>query len=126
METYVSFFRYAPAAWDRMVAEPGDRGEAASRLIEAMGGHMRGFWWMFGEWDGLCVYQVPETVTAAAMTAAMLTSRVLAGVQTHRLIDAGEARAALERAHDAQQAIVPPGGSAWYADYDALGAAPGA
>lgn len=120
METYVSFFRYTPEAWERMVRRPENRAVAARHLVESMGGVLEGYWWMLGQWHGMCVFRVPSTVTAAALNAGMLTSRVLAAVETHQLLDASAAEAALREAHGVRAGLAPPGGQDWYADYDAF------
>lgn len=122
MPKYVSFFSYTAEAWSRMVDQPENRALAASRLIEEIGGQMEAFYWMFGDWDGLVIYDVPDASTAAAFSARVTSSGLLGKVKTQTLISMDEARQGLETAKAAGAAYAPPGAlKEWRADYDALG-----
>src|SRR5205823_1048601 len=55
MARYVAFFSYTGEAAARMVAHPEDRAEAARAVIEAAGGRLEAFYWMFGDYDGLAI-----------------------------------------------------------------------
>src|SRR5262245_29532178 len=122
MPTYVTFFSYTQEAAQRMVARPEDRAEAARALIEGVGGRLQAFHWMFGDYDGLVIYEVPEPRIAAAAAIAVATSGGLKALKTHQLLDPGEARIALEHARIVAQSYEPPGGRGpWHEDYDSLG-----
>ena len=122
MPKYVSFFSYTGEAWRRMVERPENRAVAARRLIEEIGGRMEVFYWMFGEWDGLVIFDVPDAATAAAFSARVTSSGLLRQVKTHELIHMEEARMALEQARSAGVAYEPPGAHReWRVDYDSLG-----
>jgi uncharacterized protein with GYD domain len=96
--TYVTFFRYSPEAWRRMIDTPENRAVAARKLIEKVGGTMQVFYWMFGEWDGLVIYDVPESSMAAAFSGIVTSSGLLAQLETHQLVPMDEARNALQQA----------------------------
>jgi uncharacterized protein with GYD domain len=119
MPRYVSFFSYTGEAWARMLARPSNRAEAARETIEAMGGRMEAFYWMFGEYDGFVVYEVPHPAMAAAFAAGVTSSGLLRIVITNELIDMEDAHAALRMASGVAASYLPPGG--WRAEYDALG-----
>lgn len=122
MAKYVSFFSYTGEAWSRMVDTPENRAVAARRLIEEIGGRMEVFYWMFGEWDGLVIFDVPDTASAAAFSARVTSSGLLRRIKTLQLIEMEEARVGLELAKSAELAYAPPGAERrWLADYDALG-----
>ncbi len=122
MPKYVSFFSYTGEAWSRMVETPENRAVAARRLIEEIGGRMEAFYWMFGEWDGLVIFEVPDTAAASAFSARVTSSGLLRSIQTQQLIEMEEARLGLELAKSAELAYAPPGAERqWLADYDALG-----
>jgi len=122
MPKYVSFFSYTGEAWNRMVEKPENRAVAARRLIEEIGGRMEAFYWMFGDWDGLVILDVPDAATAAAFSARVTSSGLLREIKTHQLLDMEDARSALEQAKSAGAAYEPPGAQReWLADYDALG-----
>ena len=52
---YLTRFSYTPEAWTRMMKNPEDRGQAARKYIESVGGKLDGFWYAFGEYDGYCL-----------------------------------------------------------------------
>lgn len=122
MPKYVSFFSYTGEAWERMVARPGNRAVAARKLIEEIGGQMESFYWTLGDWDGLVIYEVPDSAAAAAFAGRVTSSRLLKEIKTEQLITMDEARSALELAGEAGHAYVPPGAQEeWHTEYDALG-----
>jgi uncharacterized protein with GYD domain len=122
MPKYVSFFSYTGEAWNRMVAKPENRAVAARRLIEEIGGRMEVFYWMFGDWDGLVILDVPDAATAAAFSARVTSSGLLREIKTHQLLTMEDARLALDQAKSAGAVYEPPGAQReWLADYDALG-----
>lgn len=120
MGTYLSLFSYERESWAAMVRRPEDRSEAARRVIEAAGGRLEAFYWMLGEHDGLVIYSAPEAEAAAAVSAAISSSGRIARIRTTRLLDAGEARRALESASVLASSYDPPGGPSehWRGDYD--------
>ena len=121
MATYVTFFRYSAEAWKKMIDTPENRAVAARKLINQIGGSMQIFYWMFGQWDGLVVYDVPEPATAAAFSGTVTSSGLLDRVETHQLVSMDEVRSALEQARAFGSSYVPPGDQReWLADYDSL------
>jgi uncharacterized protein with GYD domain len=120
MARYVSFFRYTGEAVGRMVDRPADRAEAARVVIEAAGGRLESFYWMFGGHDGLAIYEVPDAVTAGGVCLAVARTGLIERTETHQLLDSKEALGALEQAAGLAPAYQPPGAN-WRDDYDALG-----
>ncbi len=122
MPKYVSFFSYTAEAWAAMVARPGNRAAAARKLIEDMGGKMESFYWMFGDWDGFVVYDVPDAATAAAFSGRVTSSGLIGNIKTQQLLNMEESREVLEKAGAAGAAYEPPGTQTeWRAEYDAMG-----
>jgi uncharacterized protein with GYD domain len=118
MSAYVTFFRYSAEAWKRMIDTPENRAVAARRLIEKVGGTMEIFYWMFGEWDGLVIYRVPDAATAATFSGVVTSTGLIAQIETHQLVGMDEVKIALERSKALETSYVPPGGQReWLADY---------
>lgn len=123
MPKYLSLFAYTGEAWNRMVANPGDRSEAARTLIEEMGGTMECFYWMLGDHDGLVIYEAPDEATVAGIIGGVHASQLLSGIITYQLVDPAGAERAMGLAARARAAYRPPGApSGWRPEYDALGA----
>lgn len=72
MPIFISQGRYSQDAMRGMAAMPEDRTEPVSKLIEAAGGKLLGYYVTFGEYDWLLVVEAPDaqTVSAAVITAA--------------------------------------------------------
>jgi uncharacterized protein with GYD domain len=122
MATYLTLFAYTGEAWARMITSPGDREEAARKLVEEMGGRLESFDWMIGDYDGAMVYEVPDEVTAAALLGAVHASTLIRELKTCQLVRAEDSGEALRRANAARRAYRPPGAPAdWRAEYDVLG-----
>ncbi len=83
---------------------------------------MESFYWMFGDWDGFVVYDVPDVATAAAFSGRVTSSGLIEKIKTQQLLTMEEAREGLEKAGKAEAAYEPPGTQTeWRAEYDALG-----
>ncbi len=122
MPRYLSLFAYTGEAWARMIRTPGDRADAAGKLIEELGGRMETFSWMIGGFDGMVVYEVPDEVTAAALLGGVHASTLIREIVTYQLLGPADSRRALEQASEAARAYRPPGApSDWRPEYDALG-----
>lgn len=121
MPRYVTFFRYAGEAWKRMIDIPENRAVAARTLIEKVGGRMETFYWMFGDWDGLVIYEVPDAATAAAFSGLVTSSGLISQLKTQQLVSMQEAREALDRAKALESTYVPPGAERqWLVDYESI------
>ena len=122
MPTYLTFFSYTKTAWREMVQHPEDREAAARQVIEAGGGRLLAFYWMFGAYDGLAIYESEDAVMAATVLAGIVASGRIDGMATHALLTGSEARRVLDMATFAAADYVPPGGrSAWHSDFESHG-----
>jgi len=122
MPTYLTFSSYSKSAWREMVQHPEDREAAARNVIEASGGRLLAFYWMFGEYDGLAIYESEDVVMAATVLAGIVASGRIDGMTTHALLGGSEARRVLELAKSAAAEYVPPGGrSEWHRDFESHG-----
>lgn len=108
MPKYMIFFSYTPEAWKAMLGNPQDRAAAARTLTEALGGTMESFYWMFGEYDGVAIGDLPDAASAGGLSVAVSSSGAFSKVTTHRLLDAGERDALVENANTALGSYSPP------------------
>jgi len=108
MAKYALFFSYTQESWAHMVKNPTDRSAAAREIAESLGGSLEAFYWMFGEHDGLAVVDMPDSVTAAAVSVAVASSGALERGQTTVLFDHDDQEAMLEQAKTALAAYHPP------------------
>jgi uncharacterized protein with GYD domain len=98
MPLYLTRFRYTPETWAMLIAQPEDRRRAAAAYIESVGGKLHGFWYAFGEWDGVNVWEAPDNVSMAAVALAIGGGGALGAIETTVLLTVEETIEALGRA----------------------------
>jgi uncharacterized protein with GYD domain len=109
MAKYAIFFSYSSEAWARMVESPGDRTAVVRHLADTVGGSLECLYWMFGTYDGLAITDVPDSVSAAALSITIGSSGAFKDVETHELLSQEQLNQALARSKDTRQAYQPPG-----------------
>jgi uncharacterized protein with GYD domain len=108
MPQYLGRFKYTPAAVKALVDDPQDRSQAAAATIESLGGSLLGYWYAFGEFDGVFIAELPDNASAAAVAMAVGAAGALSGFETTPLLGMDEAQDAMRKA--AAATYRPPGG----------------
>lgn len=108
MPQYLGRFKYTSSAVKAMTDSPQDRSRAAAEVVESLGGSMLGFWYAFGEFDGVFVADLPDNASAAALAMAVAGGGALSAFETTPLIGMDEAQDAMRKA--AAATYRPPGG----------------
>lgn len=108
MSKYVALFSYTGDTWGRMIQNPADRAEAYRKVVESLGGRLECFYWMFGDYDGLTIFEAPDAVTAGAMVATAMGSGAVR-TSTHELLTMEDAVALLNKAKSATGEYRRPG-----------------
>jgi uncharacterized protein with GYD domain len=122
MPTYMTMFDYTNAAWHEMVERPEDREAATRKVMDANGGKLIAYYWMFGEHDGFAIYEAPDTVVAATVLAGIRATGRIEKMATRSLLTGQEALRVLELAKFASTDYAPPGGPrAWFSDFESHG-----
>jgi uncharacterized protein with GYD domain len=107
MPLYLGRFSYTTDAMKALLNEPQDRSAAAREVAESLGGKLLGFWFAFGEFDGVFLMEAPDNSSAAALAMAVGASGALSDVETTVLLDMDEAQEAMRKA--AAATYRPPG-----------------
>jgi uncharacterized protein with GYD domain len=107
MPLYLGRFSYTTDAMKALLNEPQDRSAAAREVAESLGGKLLGFWFAFGEFDGVFLMEAPDNASAAALAMAVGSSGALSEVETTVLLDMDEAQDAMRKA--AAATYRPPG-----------------
>jgi uncharacterized protein with GYD domain len=107
MALYLSRFNYTTDAKKALLSQPQDRSAAAREMAESLGGNLMGFWYAFGEYDGVFLMEAPDNATAAAVGMAVGASGAVGDVETTVLLDMDEAQDAMRKA--AAATYKPPG-----------------
>lgn len=109
MAKYLAMFSYTADAWAKMIEQPSDRSGAVSALAGALGGSVHAFHWMFSTIDGFAIFEFPDSVSAAAVRVAGVSTGAFKHIETHELIDPAAANAVLEKARTARESYTRPG-----------------
>jgi uncharacterized protein with GYD domain len=98
MPHYLGRFSYSADAIRAMVDNPQDRAQAAREAAESLGGKLLGFWFAFGEFDGVFIAEAPDNTAAAALSMAVGGSGALSTLETTVLLGMDEAQEAMRKA----------------------------
>jgi uncharacterized protein with GYD domain len=95
---YLVLFGLTGETMKRFVAKPSDRAAVVRELAESGGGSLESYYWMFGQYDGVAVFGMPDSHSMAAVCLAATSSGAFTQFETHELIEAGDLTAIAERA----------------------------
>ena len=109
MPFYLMRFSYTPEAWARLISNPEDRREVAQAVVEKLGGKLHGFWYGFGEHDGVVLIEAPNNVSAAAFSVGIAARGSLRSAETTVLLTVEETIEMLKMTRDLPYR--PPGAS---------------
>jgi uncharacterized protein with GYD domain len=98
MPLYLGRFSYTSEATKALARDPQDRSKAAAEAAESLGGKLVGFWFAFGEFDGVFLMDAPDNATAAALAMVVGGSGALSKLETTVLLDMQEAQEAMRKA----------------------------
>ena len=107
MAKYMALFNFTSEAIRRFVASPSDRATVVRGLVESVGGHLECYYWMFGQYDGMAIVEMPDSHTHAAAALAIVSSAAFRHFETHELLEVGDLPAIAERAR--LMVYQPPG-----------------
>jgi uncharacterized protein with GYD domain len=97
---YLTRFSYTPETWAMLIANPEDRRKAAASYIESVGGTLHGFWYAFGTYDGVNLWEAPDNVSMASVVLAIGGGGALKSIETTVLMTVDETLDALRAAQD--------------------------
>ena len=109
MPKYAAFFSLNSDALARFIENPADRRGPVSKLIEAAGGRLESYYWMFGQYDGLAIFECPDAAAAATVALTAAGSGAFRHFETHELIAAKDLVGILQRAQSMRPSYRPPG-----------------
>ena len=107
MPHYLIQASYTAEAWKSLLKKPEDRKEAIRPAIEKLGGKVVNSWYAFGEHDIVAIVEMPDNVSAAALSLAQMAGGALRSMKTTPLLELAEGLEAMKRA--GQAGYRPPG-----------------
>jgi uncharacterized protein with GYD domain len=98
MAFYLAQASYSSQATGAMIKNPQDRAAAVRPLVERMGGKLHGLWLTFGDYDVVAIAEMPDNVSAAALSMAIGASGAMSAYRTTPLLTVNEAMEAMKKA----------------------------
>jgi len=106
MALYALQTAYAPIGWAALLKDPQNRMEAVKPVVQRLGGSVVDGWLTFGDYDVLVICQLPDNVSATALSMAISAGGAVKSVKTTPLVTFDEGLEALKKAKDAE--YTPP------------------
>jgi uncharacterized protein with GYD domain len=108
MATYMVQAAYTSTAWSKLVQRPENRMEALRPVIEKLGGQLLGWYYTWGDYDVVVLFEVPGNVNAAAASMAIAAGGAVKEIKTTPLMSPEDGFDAMLLAQGA--GYRPPGG----------------
>src|SRR5437764_3869492 len=90
MALYMTQFAYTSEAWASLVKNPQDRSAAGRELVQKLGGQVVGFYYCFGEYDGVAITEAPDDSAALAGAMALVAPGHIKAIKTTKLFTVEE------------------------------------
>jgi uncharacterized protein with GYD domain len=98
MAYYLIQAAYTSEAVAKLVRRPQDRLGAIRPMFKKLGGSLEGAWFAFGDYDIVLIAEMPNNVSAAAVSLAVGAGGVVRAIKTTPLMTAREGVAAMRKA----------------------------
>jgi uncharacterized protein with GYD domain len=98
MALYMVQFAYTAEAMAAMAKNPQDRSVPVRELVQKSGGRLIGFYFSFGEYDGVALFEAPDDTTATAIAMAAVSPGHLKAYKTTKLFTVEETTEAMRKA----------------------------
>jgi uncharacterized protein with GYD domain len=97
MALYALQTAYAPVGWAALLKDPQNRMEAVKPVVQRLGGSIVDGWLTFGEYDVLVICQLPDNVSATALSMAISAGGAVKSVKSTPLVTFDEGSRLLKR-----------------------------
>lgn len=108
MARYLLQGAYTSEAWASLLKNPQDRTQAASRLVESVGGTLESAYLTFGEYDFVIIMDMPDNMSAAAASMVLSAGGAVKAVRTTPLMTIEEGIEAMRKGGTAAGSYRPP------------------
>ena len=112
MPFYCHQVSYTKEAWAKLMENPQDRLDAVRAPIEKLGGKLQTSFFAFGDFDVIAITEMPDNISAAAISIAFAAGGAVQHISTTPLMTAAQAIEALRKAGTCGYKSVVAGASA--------------
>jgi uncharacterized protein with GYD domain len=108
MPFYMTQSKLSRDAIQGLIAKPEDRSGPIDKLLKTVGGRLHHYFFAFGHYDIVILYEAPDNASAAAAVLTALGAGATNASETTVLMSMEEAVAAMTKAGTASGAYRPP------------------
>jgi uncharacterized protein with GYD domain len=112
MPHYLARAKISKDMINALVSRPEDRLVATTRFLQQIGGRLHSYFFSFGEYDIVLLFELPDNVSAASLAMTLSAAGSVTEIETTPLLTMEEAVAAMKAAGKATGIYVPPGRTA--------------
>jgi len=105
--TYMVLFTFRGETVKGFVRKPTDRSAVVAEAARSAGGRLDAYYWMFGQYDGFALVELPDSRAAAALSISVSSTGAFSHLETHELFSADEVQELARRAGEVRYS--PPG-----------------
>ncbi len=98
MPSYLVQASYTIEALQALIKKPQDRTAVVAKAVENLGGTLTGLWLSFGDQDIVAIADLPNNVSAAALSLAIAAGGALKSTKTTPLLTVAQGVSALKKA----------------------------
>lgn len=98
---YMTQIRYTAVSWNALIRTPQDRPQVVRELVESLGGKLESVFMCFGDYDALAIFQLPDNISASAISMALMAPGAFLKVKTTPLLTWAEGMEAMKMAKKA-------------------------
>ena len=109
MAFYLLRAKYAQDSMNALVQRPEDRMLTTTKLLKEVGGRLLYYFFCFGEYDIVLLFELPDNKSAASLAMTMSAAGTVTQTETIPLLTMEEAIEAMNQAREASGIYVPPG-----------------
>ena len=109
MNFYLMRAKVSQEAMNALVERPEDRLISMTKVLQGVGGRLHYYFFCFGKYDIVLIYELPDDVSAAALSMVLTSSGSVTEVDTTPLLTMQEAIEAMQQAGAAMGVYRPPG-----------------
>jgi len=108
MAFYLARAKVSQELMAALVQRPEDRLVSTTELMQGIGGRLHYYFFCFGEYDVVLIYELPDNQSAASLSMVMTSAGTVTEVETTPLLTMEEAIGAMQTAGEAVGIYQPP------------------
>jgi uncharacterized protein with GYD domain len=108
MPRYLLEVAYTSEAWGAQLKNPRNRVEVVSELVQGLGGKFETAYFAFGEYDVVAITDLPDNISAAAMSIVVSAGGAVKAIKTTPLMTIDEGLEAMRKGASVAASYRPP------------------